>query len=122
MVQPQAKPQPDAEEPASDSGEALARGKIGVIMDKYRAIIDDINSKTTDKNYVVSDTESNTEDSEIISRSKLKIQKASIVMDGIGNDVRKLEAYGKALTMVRRSLTSACRNYSYILVKKQEKT
>jgi len=119
MVQLHTNSQSVPEQSANDSSVIITRSKIGAIMDKYRARIEDINSKTTDKNFMVSATESNTDVSEIINKSKLQLQKANTVMDGIGNDVRKLEAYSKVLMMVRRSLTSAERNYSYLLIKKQ---
>ena len=119
MLQTQMKSQPVTAQSVDDSGVAMAKDKIASIMDRYRARIEDINAKTTEPSSVVEPTESNTRYSEIINESRLKVQKANSVIDSIGNDVRKLEVYNKVLMMVRRSLTSAGRNYSYIVIKKQ---
>ena len=119
MLQIQTKSQPVTAQSAGDSGVAIVKDKIATIMDRYRARIEDINARTTDRSIVPATTESNTRYSEIINESRLKVQRANSVVDGIENDVRKLEVYNKVLMMVRRSLTSAGRNYSYIVIKKQ---
>jgi len=119
MIQVQTKSKSDTAQSVDDSGIALAKDKIAAIMDRYRARIEDINAKTTDHSMAVATIESNTRHSEIINESRLKVQRANTVIDGIENDVRKLEVYSKVLMMVRRSLTSAGRNYSYIVIKKQ---
>ena len=122
MVQLPAKSEPVTAQSNGDSGVARAKDKIAAIMDNYRAKIEDINAKTTDQSIAASTIESDTRHSEIINESRLKVQKANTVIDSIDNDVRKLEVYSKVLMMVRRSLTSAGRNYSYIVVKKQGRT
>ena len=119
MVQLQTESQPVKKQSVDDPGMNLAKDEIARIMARYRARIDDINARTTEPSPVVEPAESKANYSEIINESRLKVQKANSVIDSIGNDVRKLEVYNKVLMMVRRSLTSAGRNYSYIVIKKQ---
>ena len=119
MVQLQTRLQPVKAQSADDSGVAVTKDKIAAIMDRYRARIEDINARSTDPTSAAPTAESNTRHSEIISESRLKLQKANTVVNSMENDVRKLEVYSKVLMMVRRSLTSAGRNYSYIVIKKQ---
>lgn len=93
--------------------------KINAIMDKYRARIDVINAQSTVEMPAVDVADSNKESSDIINESRLKLQKANTVVDGIGNEVKKLEVYNKVLTMVRRSLSSSDRRYWYRVSKER---
>jgi len=74
-------------------------------MNEYRARMEEINSRTTVPTVAMVTGEARKRDSQVINDSRLRVQRANSVVDGLENDVKKLEVYDKLLMMVRRSLT-----------------
>lgn len=121
MLRLRKKSNPVPSEAAEVSGGTPARSQIAEIMEKYRTSINGIRPGTAANDNAIPTAEPDNADQDIINRARLEIQKVNTVVDGIGNEVRRLEAYGKVLTMLRRSLNSEDRKYAYSVIKKYQR-